>query len=471
MIRALLLGLCVASTCCFAEFKTFLFHDRLSLLLQTPKYRHVDLGISIQNLSKPEPYRQVYRKNDTDKFIPASMMKIFLSATVLTYYHPLDQFETPVYTNGYISNNVLNGDLIVKGIGDPSLRTSHLVQIVEAVKTMGIEQINGDIIYDDSFFVETPYTSKSARYYNAPSSALNINKNVVRFRINSDYTGLEPIEESSYVTFHDRTKILPHSTTYGFPSLRVSQEGYGDYYTIRGNVTPQDELNHNLECVITRPSLYFATYLYELFNREGINVLGGISKGEVDEKGILLGLIKGDPLNRIIYDLNHESNNMIVSSLCKSLGGTVYNAPGTKEKGLKVMNRFASEKLKIYDLNVSDASGLSLDNRLSPQNFSDLFHYIYETPHLGRFVLDSMIQQGEHPDYQHPKPPDHLVVRLKTGTLAESGVNTVGGYIYDAKNSEMYTFVIMADNKKSTPKAYKGTFTNPVLTLIMDSIR
>ena len=96
MVRFVFGGIVLFSSFCFASFQTFEFHDRLASLLNSSMYKDVRVGINIQNLSKEGPYKVVYEKNKDDYFIPASMMKLMLSATVFSYFHPLEKFETPI---------------------------------------------------------------------------------------------------------------------------------------------------------------------------------------------------------------------------------------------------------------------------------------------------------------------------------------------------------------------------------------
>lgn len=466
-------GLLIMSSFLCASFKTFEFHDRLSSLLKSPKYKDVKVGISIQQLSNKNAEKVVYEKNQYEYFIPASMMKLMLSATVFSYLHPLEQFETPIYTNGFISNNILQGDLIIKGIGDPSLTTTHLLQIVKAIKSLGIHKIEGKLIYDDSFLEKPSYSGTSARYYNALSSALNLNNNVVHLNIKKDYSGLEPEYKTSYVSLIDKSVINKKSSRIGFPKLTVEPFLRGDRYTISGTVTHGDEKNHNLECAVTRPSVYFATCLYELFQSNGIDILGNIEKGMVPDDRVLLGIIKGDMLKDIVYELNQDSNNMIADSLGKSLGGSLFGAPGTTEKGVRAIKKFCYDDLSIAeeDIYIYDASGLSVDNRITPRQFSTLLDNVYKKQRIGVFLIDSLVKQGVHPDHVHPIPPSYLDVRLKTGTLAQHGINTMGGYIFDSRSNDVYSFVIMTENHKASPKSYQGTYTNPILSLIFSEIQ
>jgi serine-type D-Ala-D-Ala carboxypeptidase/endopeptidase (penicillin-binding protein 4) len=457
---------------CFADFKTFEFHDQLDDLLSSPLYKNVRVGISIENLSKEDAYKSVFKKNESDYFVPASMMKVLLSATTLSYFHPLDKFETPLYINGFISNQILFGDLIIRGIGDPSLKSKHLIQIVAAIRSLGISKIEGDLLYDNSFIKTTNYSLSTARYYNAPSSALNINNNLIKLRINKEKTGLEITETCSYSNLIDHSKVQFSGKYSGFPKLTVRQYELGDTYTVSGIVTNKDQANHNLECVITRPSLYVTKLLYELFQSEGVMITGEVKKSLVTNESVLIGIIKGDSVTNIVFELNQESNNMIANSLCKALGGKIQGAPGTTQKGIEVIKQFCEYKLMLpnQSLYLDDASGLSMNNKLTPFQFSRLFEYIYRTPNLGIFIIDSLVKQGDHNLHKQPKPPSKLQVNLKTGTLTQKGINTVGGYMYDTNNKEMYTFVIMTEAKKSSPKAYTGTFTNPIMKLMFESV-
>ena len=60
---------------------------------------------------------------------------------------------------------------------------------------------------------------------------------------------------------------------------------------------------------------------------------------------------------------------------------------------------------------------------------------------------------------------------MKSGTLAQQGVNNLAGYIHHEKNKDVYSFVILTQTKRKKEPAYKGTYSKPVLQSILDGLK
>jgi len=84
--------------------------------------------------------------------VPASVIKVMTTyASVLKLGFDY-RFPTEFYRSGSVRNGVLEGDLLIKGKGDPTLRAEDLSGIVKRIKEQGIRKITGNIIIDRSYF-------------------------------------------------------------------------------------------------------------------------------------------------------------------------------------------------------------------------------------------------------------------------------------------------------------------------------
>lgn len=91
--------------------------------------------------------------------IPASIMKSVTTATLLDKTGSKFTYETKVYYTGSINNNILSGDLIIKASGDPSVNSKYdplkgdfVSEIVNKLDDLGVKQITGSIVIDESDF-------------------------------------------------------------------------------------------------------------------------------------------------------------------------------------------------------------------------------------------------------------------------------------------------------------------------------
>ena len=128
--------------------------------------------------------KTLYQKNETILLRPASNMKVITSAAGLLYLGPDYDFKTDLYYDGYISNDTLYGDIFIIGGCDPDFVTKDLYTFVDAIKSLNISVITGNI-YGDVSFKDSLYWGKGWMWDDDPSSdapylsALNLNDNCV----------------------------------------------------------------------------------------------------------------------------------------------------------------------------------------------------------------------------------------------------------------------------------------------------
>lgn len=145
---------------------------------------------------------------------PASTMKLVTSAAALEILGPAYRWKTEVYYDGNLRNGTLEGNLYLKGYGDPHLMSSDMWRMVTQIRQAGIKQIKGDLILDDSFFTSkssdpNSFDGDGARAYNATPSAMMTNLKMVSFRFESDDTQLNITADPDLSEIHinDHLKI------------------------------------------------------------------------------------------------------------------------------------------------------------------------------------------------------------------------------------------------------------------------
>ncbi|MFY7940193.1 MAG: D-alanyl-D-alanine carboxypeptidase/D-alanyl-D-alanine-endopeptidase, partial [Burkholderiaceae bacterium] len=112
---------------------------------------------------------------------PASLMKLLTTSAALDLLGPAWTWNTPVWLTGTVQpNGVLEGNLVIKGSGDPKLVVERLWLLLRRVQQLGVREIRGDIVLDRSAFVvpeQNPadFDGEPLRPYNASADALLIN--------------------------------------------------------------------------------------------------------------------------------------------------------------------------------------------------------------------------------------------------------------------------------------------------------
>lgn len=134
--------------------------EALTAFLRASGVNPGSVAIKITDLSDG---RVMSSHNPTKALIPASIMKSVTTAALLRVCGSDYRYKTKVYTDGPLDMGILRGNLVVEGVCDPSLNstvepygTDIVQEIVETLKELGVNKIEGMIIVDETQFVGAP---------------------------------------------------------------------------------------------------------------------------------------------------------------------------------------------------------------------------------------------------------------------------------------------------------------------------
>jgi D-alanyl-D-alanine carboxypeptidase/D-alanyl-D-alanine-endopeptidase (penicillin-binding protein 4) len=154
-------------------------------------YRRVPdhtLSVYVESLDSGE---LVLSWNEAEPRNPASVEKMLTTLVALDTLEPAYTWKTDVHFLGEVTDGVLDGDLLLKGYGDPYLVTERFWQLLRRIRQSGISTINGDLLIDDSYFDTGDYDPAAfdrepLRAYNVAPNALLSNFKVVRYYFEPD---------------------------------------------------------------------------------------------------------------------------------------------------------------------------------------------------------------------------------------------------------------------------------------------
>lgn len=427
--------------------------ENISKLFHTPGISPANSSISIISLKDG---KILYQNNQTKPLAPASNLKLITSAASLALLKPEHRFKTVMYGDSYIRGGKLNGNLYLKGYGDPDLTGERLWRMVRKLKNTGIKEITGNLIADDSFFdsKEVGEGWKVERYgdsvYSARISALSVNRNTVEVWIRGgDKNGTKGV-----VTLDpDNDFFQIDNQTYtggGYSRMIISRVPLPDgrnKVLVKGSVPAgsHSEVNRiNLD----NPALYSGYVLAKILEKEGIKIKGQIKKGVTPTTAAELMSSNSRTLSAIVYDFNKNSVNIIGEILLKYLGATFRGAPGTAQKGADVVKKDFFEKLvnsNPKDFNMADGSGLSPINRITSEQFNKVLAYMYKHIDLQSDYMASLPVAGADGTLRKRarRTAGERKYRAKTGFI--NGVSCLSGYTY-SKDGEPIAFSIMMNN-------------------------
>jgi serine-type D-Ala-D-Ala carboxypeptidase/endopeptidase (penicillin-binding protein 4) len=116
----------------------------------------------------------------TTSINPASLSKLATTVAALDLLGPTFVWRTPVYIDGPVRDGVLQGNVYVRGSGDPRLVVERVWLLMRRLQGLGIQKIQGDIVLDRSAFDllernPASFDGEPLRPYNASPEALLVN--------------------------------------------------------------------------------------------------------------------------------------------------------------------------------------------------------------------------------------------------------------------------------------------------------
>lgn len=402
---------------------------------------------------------------------PASNLKLLTAATVLDELGADFTYKTYMYGVGDQKQDVWDGNIIIRGMGDPSMsgrfynddRLFVLEKFYSALQAMGIKKISGNIIGNDSYFDEKPYPDgwswdDLSFYYAVPISALSFNNNTVDLTVyaNGGVGNTPKIEwfpfDTDYVNFINEQSITPKNAEYDEYYRRL----LGTNTIILRSSLPQGYVEKEA-LSIQNPPLYFLDTIKKYLEDGGIAVEGDIILDSqihnwANPRYKVLEVHESYPLKDLMQQLNKESDNFYAEMLLKTAAAERYNTQGTTDLGIALATNFArSQGLDVSKISMSDASGLSPKSLISTGDLSLLLASM-QTHRAFEAFKNSLSEAGIDGSLKHRFQRGPLTGRLLAKTGYVSGVRTLSGYLTTSSSKRLsFSF---ATNHYTTTTSY-----------------
>ena len=461
LIVAVLLFLPTYAFALIDEIGISSFRRSINSILANPCLRKNNYGIKIFSLDRGETLYEIRSKK---LFIPASNSKVITTAVALKYLGPNYRFSTKIYTDGILENQVLKGNLYIKGSGDPKLVTEQLWLLVNGLRNLPLKQIKGNIIGDDSFFdkkkrIKTWIENPGAQAYEAPLGSLSFNFNTTKVYVSPGLkVGDQPeivIEPANdYIKLENNAQTLKPGKRNRLIVNRVDKEDH-DLITISGGINlGQPRAKYFLN--ITKPTEYTLNIFKSYIALAGIKLDGKLLKGKLPENALELYTHEGEPLALALRGLNKFSNNFIAEQILKTIGAERFGPPGSTKKGLSVFKEYMKQLgYESGQYKIFDGSGLSRQNRLSPMILVDILRNIKNDLSVYPEFVTALGVMGVDGNVKHRmrKVESSSKARVKTGTL--NFISALSGF-FESKDGELFAFsILMNDLKCSNGRAKK----------------
>ncbi|NOU61347.1 D-alanyl-D-alanine carboxypeptidase/D-alanyl-D-alanine endopeptidase [Marinifilum caeruleilacunae] len=427
------------------------------------------IGILVKDVEKDEV---LAHHNSKMALTPASSQKLITTATSLEILGSQYQFKTLVETDGKLKNGVLEGNLIIRGAGDPSLESKYFEsrkniagKIVSELLELKIKVIQGDVLLDDSYFESSiPRTwiwEDIGNYYGAVPNAINYRDNMYTLHFASGKAG----ERTTIV------KTVPKNTGLVFENEVVSSEinrdlayifggNTSNYRRIEGSI-PQNRKNFKVKGAFLNPKLALLEDLIAELKKNKIQILQK-SNSSAEEKTQLFEM-PSPALSEIVYWTNQKSVNLFADQLLFELGKNQNKEAGWKS-GIKAIQDFwESNGIETQHQKLFDGSGLSHFNAISADFFSQILTFMYGSPEYETF-LSSLAVAGKSGTLKYFGKGSRLESNWKAKTGSMTGVRSYCGYLTNSKG-ETYTVCILINNYNCSSKALNNKLLNLLINI------
>ncbi len=370
----------------------------LHKLLSDPDYKNATVGVQISDLNSEE---LLFGFNNEKLMIPASTMKVMTSAAALEILGADYRFTTKIGFTGKISENALDGNLVVVGGGDPALGSRYFRDFYEnpdfldvwaqKIKETGVRNVKGDLLVDISLYdsEKIPPTwiwEDMGNYYGAGASALTVYDNLFRItfsspakagqltQIISTYPKINGAEIKNEVLSSDENRDLAY--VFGNP--------LGNEMVIRGTI-PKNRNTFSIKASVQHPEKLLAEDLIAHLAKAGVFVSGEVKFEKIDAKLLKTVYIQESPtLSEIVKVLNHESVNLFAEHLVKQIAAET-TGEGSRKKGIEIIKEFWKARDINPDFFMEDGSGLSHFDAVSPSQFISVLRYMNQNENAGVF--------------------------------------------------------------------------------------
>ena len=436
-------------------------------LLQAPYMRGASFSLVVKDVQEG---RTVY-SYDTDRLqSPASVLKTVATATALEILGEDYRYPTTLEYDGILESGTLEGNLYIKGSGDPSLGSSHfapgqnkfLSTWIAALQKAGIKHITGSVISDESIFDTEGVSIKWLRedmgnYYAPGSYGISIFDNMYKLSLQTGAAGTRPVLKGTepdipFIRFKNYLKAAPVSSD----SAYIIGAPLDDVRYLYG-VLPANREAYVLKGDIPDPALYLARYLTDQLQQKGIRVDGSPScyRIEVEENRWKKGERKeivttySPTLREIASVCNHVSHNLYADALVKTVG--LQYKPRRNEmissfgRGVQVVKEYWEKKgLDVFPLRMNDGSGLAPADKVSAGFMGELLVYMATESAVSDAFIASLPQAGIEGSVRNFLKGSKLQgkAHLKSGGI--TGVRSYAGYI--TKDGRTYAVAVFSNN-------------------------
>lgn len=420
--------------------------------------------------------------------IPASTLKIVTTSAALGILGKNYTYKTGFYLTekpDAVTGNY-NGDILIKGSGDPSFNSSYFYSsdslflgvFIKKLKAKGIKKIKGTVKTDASCFDNSiPGTwiwSDIGNYFGAGANGLSYRDNKFSLFYSTAESGsVASLEKIKPDYFEKNMSVQSSVKAYGSEDDAFVYGDPNGYTRKVSGTIPPNQKSYEVEAQMPEPALYFGSSLILELNKHALlttkdsKALVNETPGAYAYKPELLVHTHSSPtLEKIVFYTNTKSNNHYAESLLKTIGAAKTGKQGTTSNGIDAIEAYWKERgVDVSGLHMSDGSGLSRANTVTTKLQATI---------LSKISRDSLLYGAFNASLPVAGKSGSMASLCK-GSFAENNMRAKTGYINRArgycgyvktKSGKELAFSVLFNNYDCSPKEAKLKIEKLLVTLV-----
>ncbi len=379
---------------------------------------------------------------------PASLTKLLTTYAALDLLGPAWAWSTPVWLQGTVADGVLDGNLVIKGSGDPKLVPERLWLLLRRVQQLGVREIKGDIVLDRSAFnvpEQSPadFDGEPLRPYNVRADALLLAYRSVLLSFTPDavrgvaLVGVDPPLAGVQADTSVPLGAGPCADWRG--ELKAD---FSDPTRLRlAGSFPVSCGEKAWPLAYAEPRSYNDRMVSALWRDMGGKLSGSVRDGVAPATAPAFTSVS-PALSEVVREINKFSNNVMAQQLFLTLGLN-RGGSGSPEASREVLRRWLNERLgrAAEGVVIDNGSGLSRETRLSAQQLARLLQSAWASPVMPELMASLPVTGTDGTLVRSKATPGRA--HLKTGSLRD--VAGVAGYVL-ANNGHRYVVVAVVNH-------------------------
>jgi D-alanyl-D-alanine carboxypeptidase/D-alanyl-D-alanine-endopeptidase (penicillin-binding protein 4) len=388
---------------------------------------------------------------------PASVMKLVTTYAALELLGPAYRWKTEVYADGTRHGEVLEGNLVLRGYGDPKLNYESFWMLLRSLRGRGLREIRGDVLLDRSYFAAAPdgrIDDETFRAYNVPPDALLVNFKSLRF-------GFLPEPERAAVRVFaepalpgleivNSLKIVEGACPEGRAFRDLIQAAFQSTPP-RASFTgsyPASCGERDLNVALHTPEDYVTGMIRQLWEEMGGSWSGALREGAVPASARLVYVHDSEPLAETVRDINKFSNNVMARQLFLTLGAELLGPPAQAENSVRAIRQWLTfKRIAAPELVLENGSGLSRIERISAASLAAVLQAAWRSPVMPEFVSSLPVVAADGTMKKRMRGERVAgSAHMKTGLLSDA--RAMAGYVLD-RNGRRHVVVMMVNHPKA----------------------